>query len=71
MTLDGLVEAYQGTFGLIHEPQNDLNQRISDEILWLLEKKSDITKGIPALENLVDELTALHMKALYKLVNLK
>jgi len=71
VTLDGLVEAYQGTFGLIHEPQNDLNQRISDEILWLLEKKSDITKGIPALENLVDELTALHMKALYKLVNLK
>lgn len=71
--LDKYVEAYQGTFGLIKPviEENDISQMIHDEIVWLNENRTEITKGIPALENIIDELTGLHMSTLYKLENLR
>ena len=38
---------------------------------WLVENRAEIAKDVPALENLIDDLTALHMKTLYKLENLR
>lgn len=72
--LDKYVEAHQGTFGLIGDvegQEKDVSQGIHDEILWLNENRTKITKGIPALENIIDELTGLHMSTLYKLENLR
>lgn len=72
--LDTYVEAHQGTFGIVGDikgQENDVAKNISDDIVWLHENRSDITKGIPALENIIDEITGLHMKTLYKLENLK
>jgi hypothetical protein len=72
--LDSFVEAYQGTFGIVGEvagEKKDFAKLINDEIIWLNENRESIARNVPALENIVDELTALHMKTLYKLENLR
>lgn len=72
--LDKFVEAYQGTFGIIGDvagQEKDVAKMIHDDIIWLNENRSQLAKGVPALENILDELTALHMKTLYKLENLR
>jgi hypothetical protein len=72
--LDGFIEAYQGTFGIIGdvaEQEKDVAKIIHDDIIWLNENRAQLAKGVPALENILDELTALHMKTLYKLENLR
>jgi hypothetical protein len=72
--LDKFVEAYQGTFGIIENTpggEKDVAKMINDDIIWLNKNRSEICKGVPALENIVDELTGLHMKTLYKLENLR
>jgi hypothetical protein len=71
-TLDSLVEAYQGAFGLVGVSETDnIIKMINDELLWLNENREAIAKGVPALENILDDLTALHMTTLYKLENLR
>lgn len=72
--LDKFVEAYQGTFGIVGDvagEEKDVAKMINDDIIWLNKNRSQLAKGIPALENILDELTALHMKTLYKLENLR
>jgi len=72
--LDELIEAYQGTFGIIgavEGQEKSISKTINDDIIWLNEHRSKLSKGVPALENIVDELTATHMKTLYKIENLR
>lgn len=72
--LDKYVEAHQGTFGIIGKvagEEKDVAEIIHDDIIWLNENREKIAKGVPALENIIDELTGLHMKTLYKLENLR
>lgn len=72
--LDDYVEAHQGTFGIVGELDADVPniiKTVRDEILWMNENREKIAKGVPALENLLDSLTDLHMKTLYKLENLR
>lgn len=72
--IDKYVEAHQGTFGLIGSVEGeepDVSKVIHDDVIWLNENRSKIAKGIPALENILDELTGLHMTTLYKLENLR
>jgi hypothetical protein len=72
--LDKLIEAYQGVFGIVEKiegEKKDVASEIKDQILWINENRSNIAGNIPALENIVDELTALHMTTLYKLENLR
>ena len=72
--LDNYVEAYQGGLGVIGKMQEDvenISKCVRDDIIWLTENRSKISKGVPALENILDELTGLHMKTLYKLENLR
>ena len=72
--LDSLIEAYQGTFGIIgavEGQEKSISTTIHDDIIWLNENRNKLGKGVPALENIVDELTATHMKTLYKLENLR
>lgn len=73
-SIDKFVEAYQGTFGIIGDvagEEKDVAKMINDDIIWLNKNRSEICKGVPALENIIDELTGLHMKTLYKLENLR
>jgi hypothetical protein len=72
--LDDLIEAYQGTFGIIGsvaEQEKNVSKMIHDDIIWLNENRGKVAQGVPALENIVDELTGMHMRTLYKLENLR
>jgi len=72
--LDELIETYQGTFGIIEtlpDQTESMIKALNEEMLWLNENREKIANNIPALENIVDELTGLHAKTLYKLENLR
>lgn len=72
--LDKYVEAHQGTFGIIGDVDgevDDIIKTIREDVLWLNENRQKIAKNVPALENIIDELTGLHMSTLYKLENLR
>jgi hypothetical protein len=72
--LDRYVEAHQGTFGLVGKlaaDTDDIVAQIRAELVWLTEHRSEVARGVPALENILDELAALHMSTLYKLENLR
>lgn len=72
--LDKYVEAHQGTFGQMEkapEQVPDTTKFLRSELVWLNENRAKIAKGVPALENILDELAALYMKTLFKLENLR
>jgi hypothetical protein len=53
------------------DENKNATELVKDEMLWLVANRAEIAKDVPALENLIDDLTALHMKTLYKLENLR
>ena len=72
--LDKIVEAYQCVFGPVENlPDENKNatELVKDEMLWLVANRAEIAKDVPGLETLIDDLTALHLKTLYKLENLR
>ena len=74
--LDNLVECYQGNFGIIGDiPKDEMHhdgyvECLSDQVAWIAKNRSKIAKNVAALENIVDEITGLYLKTLYKLENL-
>ena len=75
--IDELVEAYQGNFGIIGKlpdvgqiHNDDCIKCLSDQVAWIAEHRSHIAQEVDALENIVDEITGLYLKTLYKLENL-
>jgi hypothetical protein len=75
--IDKLVEAYQGTFGLLDgvelecvKQPPDIVKHISAELIWINNNCTEITKDLAALDNILQELQASYLKALYKLKNL-
>ena len=72
--LDSFVEATQGTFGVVGDvkgEKTDIAKCIRDEIVWINEHREKICREVPALENLLDNLTAIHMSTLNKLENMR
>lgn len=70
--LDRYVESHQGAFGLVAEKSSeDIAEAIRKEMLWITEQRSEIARGVPALENILDELVGLHLRTLYKLEHLR
>jgi len=75
--IDKLVEAYQGTFGLIDvdsldggTPPENIIKHLSTELIWINNNSTEITQDMTALDNILQELQAVYMKALYKLKHL-
>lgn len=74
--LDTLVEAYQGNFGIIGkvkyetEEYDDCVKCLTEQVTWIANHRSQIAQEVDALENIVDEITGLYLKTLYKLENL-
>ena len=72
--LDKYVEAYQGTFGQLEQVPDqvdDIIKTLREEMIWLNNNRSNLSKNIPALENILDEMVALYMKTLYKLESMR
>lgn len=76
--LDNLVEAHMGAYGKVIDefeipalpPVKNILKHLSDEVDWIDENRSDISGGVSALENIVDEITALYLTTIYKLKQL-
>lgn len=82
--VDAVVEAWQGMFGLIDadsfktaEPKgNDFDitgsviPHLRDESDWIEVNRDEIAGSSNAVANLVDGVTAVYLKAIYKLENL-
>jgi hypothetical protein len=75
--IDGIIEAYQGCFGLIKavEPtdykRDEILSQIVTEANWIAENRDKIAKGNEVLENKLDELGGLYASTVYKLRFLK
>ena len=76
-TLDKLVEACQGSKGIIghvdlscKDESVDIIKALTDDANWISKNRGKIAHGVPALENILDELVGVYLSALYKLKNL-
>lgn len=76
--IDKLVEANMGAAGKVVpefdvpelKPVKDILKHLSEEVAWIDENRSEIASNIPALENIVDEITGLYLSTIYKLKQL-
>lgn len=74
--VDAVVEAYQGHVGLIgdvpqaDELEGDMVAGLQDRADWLEVSRMEIAAGSNAVANLVDGVTAVYLKAIYKLSSL-
>ena len=75
--IDEIVEVYQGKFGLLQGlmsgctavPQ-DITAHIEEEAEWMMANRKEIAGECDAVLNLLDELEAGYLTAIYKLKNL-
>ena len=71
--IDDLVESYQGRFGLIELPSieslpgDNMIPLLASDLAWINENRVAIANGEDALFNLIDNLSNVYEKALYKL----
>lgn len=75
--LDKLVEACQGSKGIIghvdlscKDESIDIVKMLVDDANYVSKNRSKIAYGVPAIENIVDELVGLYLTTIYKLKNL-
>lgn len=75
--VDTFVEAYQGRFDLIgplpipDEYAGDILQHLKLDCEWIETHRDSIAKGTPALENLLDAVSEIYLRTIYKLERLK
>ena len=75
--IDGIVEAYQGYYGLIGEvrimmmPKDRIVNTVRTELGWIQTNRDKIAKKNTMIENLIDDLMQTYSTTHYKLVNLK
>jgi hypothetical protein len=75
--IDGIVEAYQGYYGLIGEvrinmlPKTDILGKIHSELSFIVSNRDKICQKNPILLNLLDQFASEYATTLYKLTNLK
>lgn len=74
--IDGIVEAYQGQFGLVGDVRivsvspKGIKAHIKTEMKWLETNRDKIAKKATMIQNMIDDLLALYSTTLYKLDNL-
>ena len=76
-TLDKLVEATQGSKGIIghvdlscKDESVEIIKCLTDDANWISKNRSKIASSVPALENIVDEIVGIYLSTIYKLKNL-
>lgn len=76
--IDGIVEAAQGSMGRLvgnvplaaKDNRADVAKTLSDDCNWIAKNREKIAQGVPAVENLLDDLCDLYLTTIYKLKNL-
>lgn len=78
--LDELVEDYQAAFGLLgkkleedeknEESGKDILSRLKDDVKWINKNRNKICKDVSALENILDSISGIYLRTIYKLENL-
>lgn len=75
--LDALVEAHQGANDLIgrvpatKDPQADVLAALEEDAAWIEKNHEGVCGGHRAVGNLLDNIAAVYLSAIYKLKNLK
>ena len=75
--IDALVESYQGVHGIIGDipaPSAKGSEPLTllrSDAQWIEENHEKICEGNRALGNLIDSLTDVYLRTIYKLENLK
>lgn len=71
--LDTFIEAriaYHGrpkSVELDGQQPDDMAIYLSKEVEWIRQNRSNLAKGVPALENLIDALAEVYLRTIYKL----
>lgn len=74
--LDGIVESYQGAFGLIGSipvpsaEAKDIVEHLQNDSNWIEKNREKISQGNNAVGNLVDGLNDAYLSTIYKLKHL-
>lgn len=76
--LDAIVEAAQGSTGKLvdgvkldaRDDKTDIIKHLSEDCDWIADNRAEISKGVTAIENLLDDLCGLYLSTIYKLENL-
>lgn len=74
--IDSIVEAYQGSFGLIEVAElsnnvgEDIVKLLNSQAKWIEENREEISGGVRSIENLIDSLSDIYLRTIYKLENL-
>jgi hypothetical protein len=68
---DTFVEAFIAATREKPESPEDIAAKIHAEMMWLAKNREEIAKQIPALENIVDEVSKFYLDTLFKLENLR
>lgn len=75
--IDSIVEMYQGAFDLIEKvtprpvPSTNILNHLNSEVEWLEENMGEISGGIKAIENVLQDLSGSYYTTIYKLTNLQ
>lgn len=79
-SLDTLVEGHQGAFELVGDvPSSTVKvdgavstiiKRLEDDLVRINDNRAGITEGLPSLDNMLQDMEGVYLKALYKLRNL-
>ena len=75
--LDSFIEAYQGSNTKVGKvDMKDVSGKnilacLEDDTVWIEVNREKISDGVSALENILDEITDLYLKTIYKLKFLK
>ena len=71
--VDAYAEAYQGLFGELGKlgaDCKDITEKLREDLLWMTENREAVTRGLPVLQNIYDEITAQYLRTIFKLSRL-
>lgn len=74
--IDEIVECYQGEFGLLGDyqietsPVGNITAWLQAEMDWIVSNRDALANGSLSIGNLLDDMTAIYQRAIYKLTYL-
>lgn len=75
--VDKVMEVYQGNFGRIPKAKlgptsyDTMEKILSADVKWLEDNMNEISQGVRAIENLLQDLSGQYFHTLYRIENLK